>query len=65
MAGCAALRAIIITKTGKDGEQIQMTTDTMIKGESTKFSVCSLPLSIMLMHLNPNPNPNADRSEGS
>ena len=35
-----------------------MTTDTMIKGESTKFSACSQPLSIMLMYLNPNPNPN-------
>ena len=34
-----------------------MTTDTMIKGESTKFGVCSLPLSIMLMYLNPNGRP--------
>ena len=35
-----------------------MTTDTMIKGDSTKFGACSLPLSIVLMYLNPNPNPN-------
>ena len=42
----------------KVDEQVQMTSDTMIKGESTVFSVCSQPLSIMLMYLNPNPNPN-------
>ena len=35
-----------------------MTTDTMIKWDSTKFGACSLPLSIVLMYLNPNPNPN-------
>ena len=44
-----------LLKTGKVGEQIQMTTDAMIKGESTVFSVCSLRLSIMLMYLYPNP----------
>ena len=43
--------------TGKVGEQIQMTTDTMIKGDSTKFGACSLPLNDVLMYLNPNPNP--------
>ena len=32
-----------------------MTTDTVIKGKSTGFSVCSQPLSMMLMYLNPNP----------
>ena len=41
-----------------------MTTDTMIKGESTKFGACSLPLSIVLMYLNPNPNPNPKNRDG-
>ena len=48
----------LLLKTGKVGEQIQVTTDTMIKGDSTEFGACSLPLSIVLMYLNPNPNPN-------
>ena len=45
----------LLLETGEVGEQIQMTTDTMIKGDSTKFGACSLPLSIVLMDLNPNP----------
>ena len=47
----------LLLKMGKVGEPIEMTTDTVIKGESTEISVCSQPLSIMLMYLNPNPNP--------
>ena len=47
----------LIPNPNQVGEQIQMTTNTMIKGESTKFGACSLPLSIVLMYLNPNPKP--------
>ena len=38
--------------------QIQVTTDTMIKEDSTEFGACSLPLSIVLMYLIPAPAPN-------
>ena len=48
----------LLLKTGKVGEQIQVTTDTMIKGDSAEFGARSLALSIVLMYLNPNPNPN-------
>ena len=41
-----------------------MTTETMIKGDSTIFGACSLPLSIVLMYLSPNPNPNPKSSNG-
>ena len=41
-----------------------MTINTMITGESTKFSACSLPLSIVLMYLSPNPNAKHRKERG-